>query len=109
MVSASRVNFTTRKTSGTFCRPDYTQGTAKEKNSASFETALEALAAGFRPCKNCKPLKTGLADPAWIEALMAKVDANPAKRWHDHDLVGMNLDPAAVRRWFIANALPSIR
>lgn len=103
MVSASRVTFIANTSDGTFCLPDCDRGSGKERKPASFETALEALAAGFRPCKHCKPLKTGLADPAWLEGLMSRVDSEPARRWHDQDLVDMDLDPAAVRRWFITN------
>jgi len=97
------VNFSASETDGTFCRPDCTAGAGLERGRRPFETALEALAAGFRPCKTCKPLNTGTSDPAWIGPLMAKVDSIPATRWHDHDLETMGLDPAAVRRWFIAN------
>jgi AraC family transcriptional regulator of adaptative response/methylated-DNA-[protein]-cysteine methyltransferase len=68
-----------------------------------FETTREALAAGYRPCKKCKPLKIGLSDPDWIEALMTDVESDPARRWHDYELEKLGLDPAAVRRWFIAN------
>jgi AraC family transcriptional regulator of adaptative response/methylated-DNA-[protein]-cysteine methyltransferase len=94
--------FSANHSEGTFCRADCVKATKKGR-STGFETALEALAAGFRPCKTCQPLKTGLADPSWMEPLMVKVDAGPARRWHDQDLVEMGLDPAAVRRWFIAN------
>jgi len=103
MVFASRVNFTANKSNGTFCRPGCTGSAKADQQSPFFETALDALAAGFRPCKNCKPLETGLADPPWIEPLMEQVDSDPARRWHDHDLNSMGLEPAAVRRWFIAN------
>jgi AraC family transcriptional regulator of adaptative response/methylated-DNA-[protein]-cysteine methyltransferase len=71
--------------------------------SRSFDSAREALAAGFRPCKDCTPLKTGLADPAWLLPLMSEVESDPARRWHDHDLEVMGLDSSGVRRWFIAN------
>ncbi len=103
MVSPGGVKFFASKTDGTFCRPDCSLSARPERRLRSFETALEALAAGFRPCKTCKPLKTGTSDPTWIEPLMAKVDASPGMRWRDHDLTTMDLDPAAVRRWFIAN------
>jgi len=49
------------------------------------------------------PLKTGLADPAWLLPLMSEVEQDPGRRWHDHDLTMMGLDPSGVRRWFIAN------
>ena len=86
---------------GTFCLPDCAK--APGKAAREFQRARDALAAGFRPCPSCAPLKTGLADPAWLLPLMSEVDADPARRWHDHDLQLMGLDPAAVRRWFIAN------
>lgn len=88
---------------GTFCRPDCSAALPAERCSQLFETARDALAAGFRPCNKCKPLTTRLADPEWIETLMSEVETDPARRWHDHDLEGMGLDPVAVRRWFIAN------
>jgi AraC family transcriptional regulator of adaptative response/methylated-DNA-[protein]-cysteine methyltransferase len=91
------------KTTGTFCRPDCSEALPVERCSQVFETARDALAAGFRPCTECKPLTTRLADPEWIETLMSEVETDPARRWHDHDLEGMELDPVAVRRWFIAN------
>ncbi|NNK50684.1 MAG: bifunctional transcriptional activator/DNA repair protein Ada [Xanthomonadales bacterium] len=102
MVFASRLNFIANKSKGTFCSPGC-RAAGAETESPGFESALEALAAGFRPCKVCRPLETGLADPSWIEALMAAVESDPGRRWHDHDLVKLGLDPAAVRRWFIAN------
>jgi len=103
MVSPSRVTFSANKDDGTFCRTDCSLSTGLQGRTSSFETALEALSAGFRPCKTCKPLKTGLADPPWIEPLMARVESDPARRWHDHDLTSMGMDPDVVRRWFIAN------
>jgi AraC family transcriptional regulator of adaptative response/methylated-DNA-[protein]-cysteine methyltransferase len=97
------VNFTANKKNGRFCRPDCPASLNADSKSLVFETTREALAAGFRPCKKCQPLKMGLADPPWIETLMAKVEADPAKRWRDYELEKMDLDPAVVRRWFIAN------
>ena len=103
MVSAGSMTLSANKTTGTFCRPDCSAALPAERCSQLFETALDALAAGFRPCNKCKPLTTRLADPDWIETLMSEVETDPARRWHDHDLEGMGLDPVAVRRWFIAN------
>ena len=103
MVSSSRVIFSANKNNGTFCRPGCAASARYEPRSSFFETALDALAAGFRPCKTCNPLKTGLADPPWIEPLMAKVDSDPARRWHDRDLAELELDPSKVRAWFISH------
>ena len=88
---------------GIFCQSDCGRAPRKAKHRREFANARDALAAGFRPCKTCTPLKTGVADPDWLLPLMSEVEDDPARRWHDHDLEVMGLDPAAVRRWFIAN------
>jgi AraC family transcriptional regulator of adaptative response/methylated-DNA-[protein]-cysteine methyltransferase len=88
---------------GTFCLSACKKAPASGRNSQPFESARDALAAGFRPCKHCSPLKTGIADPAWLVPLMSEVETDPSRRWHDHDLDSMGMDSAVVRRWFIAN------
>ena len=89
--------------SGCFCQPDCKELKGADSAISSFPNAREALAAGFRPCRSCRPLANGVSDPTWLNRLMGKVEKQPARRWHDHDLRIMNLDPAAVRRWFMAN------
>jgi len=97
------MNLLANNKNGTFCLPECKKAPGEGKDSQSFESARDALAAGFRPCKRCSPLKTGIADPAWLLPLMSEAEADPARRWHDHDLEMMSLDPVAVRRWFVAN------
>ena len=89
--------------SGIFCRPGCSASGAGSDQEREFESAREALAAGFRPCARCKPLQSSAEDPSWLNTLMDAVDEDPARRWHDQDLAGKNMDPATVRRWFIAN------
>ena len=84
---------------GTFCRPGCKE--AAKGAGQSYASARDALAAGFRPCKHCAPLRAGLADPDWVAELLAEVEADPARRWYDRDLELKGLDPAAVRQWFI--------
>lgn len=43
------------KTSGVYCRPSCKARPARPENIAFHTTAQEAEAAGFRPCKRCKP------------------------------------------------------
>src|SRR5579863_6073989 len=43
------------KTTGVYCRPGCASRQALRKNVAFFETNEEAEAAGFRPCKRCRP------------------------------------------------------
>lgn len=88
---------------GTFCLPDCDKSPGKDASTQKFERARDALAAGFKPCKACTPLVTGIADPSWLVPLMSEVENDPARRWHDHDLDMMGIDSGVVRRWFIAN------
>jgi len=89
--------------SGIFCRPGCSSGDTPSKQEREFESAREALAAGFRPCARCKPLQSSAEDPSWLDTLMDAVDKDPARRWHDQDLNDKSMDAPAVRRWFIAN------
>jgi len=95
--------FTAVRTTGVFCRPSCTARTPNAANVLFYSAARDALAAGFRPCKKCKPLHAGEADPDWLPRLMAAVDEDPSKRWHDEDIRQIGIDPSTVRRWFVAN------
>jgi AraC family transcriptional regulator, regulatory protein of adaptative response / methylated-DNA-[protein]-cysteine methyltransferase len=97
------LNLKANTNTGIFCQPECRKAPGEDELSRSFNSARDALAAGFRPCKVCAPLKTGLADPAWLLPLMSEVEGDPARRWHDHDLDLMGIDSGVVRRWFIAN------
>lgn len=97
------MNFKANTSNGKFCLPGCEKAPSAGSALRLFETARDALAAGFRPCKTCAPLLTGIADTAWLVPLMHEVESDPARRWHDHDLEMMGLEPAMVRRWFVAN------
>jgi AraC family transcriptional regulator of adaptative response/methylated-DNA-[protein]-cysteine methyltransferase len=101
------VFYTAVKTTGIFCLPGCTARTPNAANVDFYNTARDALAAGFRPCKRCKPMHTSATDPEWYPRLMALVDADPARRWRDYDIsgdgLGLGIDPSTVRRWFMAN------
>lgn len=43
------------KTTGIFCRPSCRAKTPRKENTVYFENTMEAQAAGFRPCKKCRP------------------------------------------------------
>ncbi len=88
---------------GVFCRSACSSAEIESEAEQAFNSVRDALAAGFRPCPNCKPLHSGIKDPDWLEPLMKSVEKDPARRWHDEDLNGENMDSATVRRWFIAN------
>lgn len=59
------------KTTGIFCRPSCRSRAPLQKNVVFFERAEQAMEAGFRPCKRCRPdLLT--YDPKCEIALRAK-------------------------------------
>ena len=97
------MTYRANRENGIFCLPDCPQAPASGPEMREFERAREALAAGFRPCRSCTPLLTGVADPPWLIPLMSEVESDPGRRWHDHDLEMMGMDAGTVRRWFIAN------
>lgn len=43
------------KTTGVFCRPSCKSRTPQRGNVTFFDTAAQAVQAGFRPCKRCRP------------------------------------------------------
>jgi len=102
-VTKETQNLAANTATGIFCRPGCATPGPESDHTRNFESARDALAAGFRPCRECKPLHQGATDPQWLEALTGAVEADPARRWHDRDLEEMGLESAAVRRWFIAN------
>lgn len=49
------------KTTGVYCRPSCAARPAKPENVAFHLTAADAMRAGFRPCKRCRPNEAPLA------------------------------------------------
>ena len=60
------------RSTGIFCRPSCRSRPPKPGNVLYFDTAEEALAAGFRPCKRCR---SDLAGPAPAQALAEQAKA----------------------------------
>lgn len=57
--------FTGVTTTGIYCRPVCPARTPKRENVRFFACAAAAAAAGFRPCRRCRP-ETAPGTPAWI-------------------------------------------
>lgn len=91
------------QTTGIFCRPSCPAKKPNRNNVEFFPSTRDALFAGYRPCKRCRPMEPSGVVPSWIRPLVSEVEANPAKRWNDSDLRAQGLDPSRVRRWFKAN------
>ena len=90
------------RTTGIFCRPTCPARKPKFKNVEFFPRAGDALAAGYRPCKRCRPLEPKGQFPGWLGPLMDAVESDPLKRWTSQDVKAFGVDPARARRWFNA-------
>ncbi len=66
------------RTTGVFCRPSCPTRTAKRENAVFYDTAAEAVAAGFRPCLRCHPLAAIGRDPhtSLMRAMADYIDAH---------------------------------
>ena len=85
---------------GIFCRLTCGARKPKPENCQFFETAADCIVAGFHGCRRCRPLaRMEQAEPS-IATLLAALEALPARRWSEADLIGMGFDPSAVRRRF---------
>src|SRR5512143_476219 len=87
------------RTTGIFCRPTCPARKPLPKNVEYFPSAREALVAGYRPCKRCRPLEWD-EEPQWAADLLSEVERDPTLRITDGDLRARGVDPATVRRYF---------
>jgi AraC family transcriptional regulator of adaptative response/methylated-DNA-[protein]-cysteine methyltransferase len=92
--------FTAVRTTGIFCRPTCSARKPARQNVEFYPSAREALFAGYRPCKRCRPLEAVGSAPAWLRPLLSQLEEQDGRRWTDQDLRELGLDPARVRRWF---------
>ncbi|HYO84277.1 MAG TPA: methylated-DNA--[protein]-cysteine S-methyltransferase [Bryobacteraceae bacterium] len=93
--------YTGVKTTGIFCRPSCSARKPLPENVEFYSSSREALFAGYRPCKRCKPLETGTSIPDWVQPILEAVEKDPSARLHDSDLRGLGVDPARLRRYFL--------
>lgn len=89
------------KTTNIFCRPTCKVKKPLEKNIEFFTSARDALFAGYRACKRCKPLEPAGAQPEWVKKLIEMVDKSSDKRINDGALKKTGIDPARARRYFM--------
>ncbi len=88
------------RTTGIFCRPTCSARKPKRANVDFYRSVNDALSAGFRPCKKCRPLETFGAMPDWLQELLTEFESDPGRRWTDADIRANDLEPARIRRWF---------
>src|SRR5437867_3058697 len=88
------------RTTGIFCRPSCPARKPLPRNREYFASAKDALFAGYRPCKRCRPMETDGRPPDWVGRLLVEVERNPIGRLRDADLRARAIDPARARRYF---------
>lgn len=88
------------RTTKIFCRPGCPARVPLLKNLEFFAHPREALYAGYRPCKRCKPLDAIEETPDWARAAIELVERDPERRVRDQDLRNIQVEPERVRRYF---------
>lgn len=89
------------RTTRVFCRPSCAAPAPKRQNVLYFRSADDATAAGFRPCRRCRPLDVPGTHPAWVNDLLARLEAYPEQRIRNHDLQALGISPDRARRYFL--------
>jgi len=97
------VFFLAVRSTGIFCKPSCDARKPLSKNVEYYQTAREAVFAGYRPCKRCHPLESSLKNPGWVEKLFSMIDKDPTAKYSDEDLHSMNIEPVRARRFFQKN------
>lgn len=88
------------KTTGIFCRTTCTARKPKRENVAFYDTIQEAMAAGYRPCKICRPMESANRIPDEIAALLKEAESKPDFHITEWELKKRGFDPNTLRRWF---------
>jgi AraC family transcriptional regulator of adaptative response/methylated-DNA-[protein]-cysteine methyltransferase len=88
------------RTTGVFCLATCRARKPKRENVVFYRQLPEVLAAGFRPCKVCRPTESrpDLSDDA--RRALALLKADPKRRLSDAELRREGIRPAALRDWF---------
>lgn len=85
-------------TTGVFCRPGCSSRRPLKANVRFFGSAQEAQAAGFRPCKRCKP---GAASASPVQMIRSHIEAHLDRPVPLAELGRLvNLSPFTVQRLF---------
>lgn len=88
------------KTTGVFCRSVCPARKPKFENCEFYEKAEDALLAGFRPCRRCRPLSHPDEVPEVVRKLVQEVEEQPEKRWKEADFRQLSISAAQASRLF---------
>ena len=85
---------------GIFCRIGCPARLPKRENCQFYDTATDALAAGFRACKRCHPASHAGEASATIKKLIVLIEDEPERRWSEDSIKALGIDPSTARRQF---------
>jgi len=78
---------------GIFCRIGCPARLPKRENCEFYDSAAEALSAGFRACKRCHPASHAGEASATIKKLIALIESDTERRWNESDIKALAIDP----------------
>jgi len=87
-------------TTAIFCRPGCPARVPNPENCRYYDSAAQALKAGYRACKKCHPASHSAQDGPLVKRLISLVENDPAKVWREADLKAIGIDPTTARRQF---------
>lgn len=96
------VFFTGVKTTGVFCRPTCKAKRPHLENVEFFPSVTEALHAGYRPCRLCRPMDSSRPVPDLVDRLRRAAEESSEGKLSDKDLVALGIEPTTARRQFRA-------
>jgi AraC family transcriptional regulator, regulatory protein of adaptative response / methylated-DNA-[protein]-cysteine methyltransferase len=88
------------KTTTVFCIATCRARKPKFDNVEFYSSFKDALNAGYRPCKICKPTENSNEAPEQVAQAMQLVRDHPKEKISDYQLRQYQISPELVRRWF---------
>lgn len=88
------------RTTRIFCRPGCGARKPLPENVEYFSNARQALLAGYRPCKRCRPLSAADQHPDWVSTLLSLADQTLDRRLTAADLRTVGVEPARAACYF---------
>lgn len=85
---------------GVFCLPTCRARKPKRENTRFYQAVDDALQAGFRPCKVCRPMEHAHSPPPEVLQALDWLRQHPQQRLSDALLREQGLSPEQLRRWF---------
>ncbi len=86
-------------TTGICCLPTCRARKPKRENCEFFPSVGDALRAGYRPCRICRPTEEIGSPPPDVSRALEMVRTMPDHRLGDQDLRDNGISPGVVRRW----------